>query len=152
MPDGLYDRDILVWSEQQANLLGRLAAGERVNDEVDWPNVIEELEAVGRSELKSCESLLFQAMLHLMKLRLEPDSLAASHWRGEVIRFADQARRSFSPSMRQRIDLPDVYAGALRVVRAGPKGRIEIPASCPYELDEFLAIDPDLASLLARLG
>jgi hypothetical protein len=28
----LYDTDILLWSEQQADLLRRLAAGERVND------------------------------------------------------------------------------------------------------------------------
>ena len=36
MPDGLYDRDALAWAEQQAELLRRLAAGERVNDAVDW--------------------------------------------------------------------------------------------------------------------
>ena len=40
MPDGLHDSDVLIWSEQQADLLRRLAAGERVNDAVDWANVI----------------------------------------------------------------------------------------------------------------
>jgi hypothetical protein len=39
----LYDDDILWWSEQQAELLRRLAAGERVNDQ----DFIEEVEAVG---------------------------------------------------------------------------------------------------------
>lgn len=31
MPDGLYERDALAWSEQQADLLRRLAAGERID-------------------------------------------------------------------------------------------------------------------------
>jgi hypothetical protein len=43
MSDDLYDDDILWWSEQQAELLRRVAAGERVNDQV----VIEEIESVG---------------------------------------------------------------------------------------------------------
>jgi hypothetical protein len=47
MSDDLYDDDILWWSEQQAELLRRVAAGERVNDQVDWDNVVEEIEALG---------------------------------------------------------------------------------------------------------
>ena len=34
-----YDDDILLWSERQAGLLRRRAAGELVNyAEIDWPN------------------------------------------------------------------------------------------------------------------
>jgi hypothetical protein len=43
----LYETDILAWSRHQSDVLRRLAAGERVNDQVDWPNVIEEIESVG---------------------------------------------------------------------------------------------------------
>ena len=46
MPDDLYERDILAWSERQAELLRRVANGERVND-VDWPHVVEEIADVG---------------------------------------------------------------------------------------------------------
>ncbi len=56
MPDDLYDRDFLAWSEHQAALLRRLAAGERVDQAVDWSNVIDEVESLGRSELRACES------------------------------------------------------------------------------------------------
>ena len=61
MPDGLYERDALAWSERQADLLRRLAAGERLNEAVDWPNVIEEVQDVGLSELRAVRSLLVQA-------------------------------------------------------------------------------------------
>ncbi|MBV8574866.1 MAG: DUF29 family protein [Acetobacteraceae bacterium] len=53
MPDALYERDALAWAEQQAKLLRRLAAGERLNPSVDWPNVIEEVQDVGLSELRT---------------------------------------------------------------------------------------------------
>jgi hypothetical protein len=70
MPDGLYERDALAWAEQQADLLRRLASGERLNAAVDWPNVIEEVRDVGLSELRACQSLLEQVLAHLLKLRL----------------------------------------------------------------------------------
>jgi hypothetical protein len=40
MSDDVYDDDILWWSEQQAELLRRVAAGEQAD------NIIEEIEAV----------------------------------------------------------------------------------------------------------
>ena len=47
----LYDNDIVFWREQQADLLRRRAAGERMNDaEIDWPNVAEEIEDVGKCQ------------------------------------------------------------------------------------------------------
>lgn len=51
MISGLYEDDILLWSERQSELLRRRAAGELVNDaEIDWPNVAEEIKDVGRSQ------------------------------------------------------------------------------------------------------
>ncbi len=59
MPDGLYERDFLLWSEAQADLLRRLAAGELVNAAVDWPNLIDEVWDLGNpnstpSKASSC--------------------------------------------------------------------------------------------------
>ena len=67
MSANLYDADILEWSEHQAELLRRVAAGEPVNEAPDWPNIAEELADVGRSELRSCRSLLRQALRHMLK-------------------------------------------------------------------------------------
>ena len=67
----LYDTDILLWSERQAQLLRRRVAGELVNDnDLDWPNIAEEIEDVGRSQLHSVESLLVQALRHMLKAKL----------------------------------------------------------------------------------
>ena len=154
MPDGLYNRDALAWAEQQAELLRRLAAGERVNDTVDWANVIEEVQDVGLSELRSCRSLLRQAMTHLLKLHAWPGSAAAAHWREEAGTFLDDAEQRFSSSMRQRIDLDDLYVKALRRARtatddAGPPH--SLPDICPFTLNELLSGDvKELAAKLAE--
>ncbi len=151
---GLYERDALAWAERQAALLDRLAAGERLNEAVDWANVIEEVRDVGLSELRSCRSLLRQAMLHLLKLHAWPDNPAASRWRDEVGTFLIDAADRFTPSMRQRIDLDDLYAKALHLARqADTSGEARsLPETCPFALDELLATQPDVTVLVARLG
>lgn len=153
MPDGLYERDALAWAEQQAELLRRLAGGERVNDAVDWPNVIEEVQDVGLSELRACRSLLQQAMTHLLKLHAWPGGQAAAHGHDEVGVFLDDAADRFAPSMRQRIGLGELYAKALR--RAQTSQDVTgtprpLPETCPLTLDELLA--GNVAALVAKLG
>ncbi len=155
MPDGLYERDALAWSERQAALLRRLAAGELLNEAVDWANVIEEVADVGLSELRTCRSLLRQAMLHLLKLHAWPGSLAAAHWRDEVGTFLADAEDRFAPSMRQRIGLEELYARALHLARGATDASgaaRPLPEACPFGLDDLLAVQPDLTELLARLG
>ena len=49
----LYNTDILARSERQADLLRRMGAGERVNDQVDWGNVAEEIEDTGNNLVRS---------------------------------------------------------------------------------------------------
>ncbi len=142
MPDGLYDQDVLIWSEQQADLLRRLAAGERVNDSVDWTNVIEEVQDVGQSQLRSCEGLLRQAMLHLLKLHAWPASRSAGHWRQEAGTFLDDAALYFAPSMRQRIDLEALYTKALRRAASATDdsgAALHLPNACPFTLDALLS-------------
>lgn len=67
VPDSLYERDILSWSEHQADRLRRLARGERVDD-VDWTHVVEEIEDVGLSELHAVESALDRLLVHLLQV------------------------------------------------------------------------------------
>ena len=154
MPDNLYEIDALAWAEQQAELLRRLARGERLNETIDWVNVIEEVQDVGLSELRSCRSFLRQALIHLLKHYLEPQSAAAAHWAGEVAGFLVEARDRFSPSMRQRISVTELYAEALGRLRAEANGKRDprLPATSPFTLDDLLANDPEIAALVGKVG
>jgi hypothetical protein len=138
----LYDTDILIWSERQAELLRRVGAGEQVNDQIDWTNVAEEVESVGRSQLAQVKSLLVQALAHMLKAEAWPLSREVPHWRAEALGFRGDAADIFTPSMRQRIDIDQLYARALRRVPETIDGQdpLPLPAACPVTLDDLLAI------------
>jgi hypothetical protein len=136
MSDDLYEHDVVKWAQRQAALLRGVARGERLNEAVDWPHVIEQLEDVGLSELRACESLLRQALLHLLKLHADPGSPAARQWRGEIVGFLGDARARYTASMAQRLDLAAVWRLALRQLQA----EYEQPAmqtDCPFALADL---------------
>ena len=140
MPDDLYDRDVLAWSEQQAELLRRVARGERIND-IDWTHVVEEIEDVGQSELNAVRSYLLQMLVRLLKLHGWPNLSAGRHWRSEIIGFQTHAAQRFAPSMRQRIDLDAIFDRAVRQIeplRLGGYPAIAPATSCPVSLDQLL--------------
>ena len=144
MPDGLYERDFLLWSEAQTELLRKLAVGELVNAAVDWPNLIDEVGELGKSELNAFESLVLQALIHLLRCQAWPASVAYRYWRAETNTLVSGARRRFAPSMRQKVDLQSLYRDALRSVRldnddSGPAEAL--PEGCPLTLDQRLADD-----------
>ena len=137
----LYDADILEWSEQQANLLRRRAAGELINEsELDWPNLAGEIEDVGSNRLHAVESLLVQALRHILKAEAWPLARDAPTWRADAVDFRRQARRRFVPSMRQKIDLDVLYADALAATPETTEGQPPqpLPQTCPVTLDELL--------------
>jgi hypothetical protein len=105
--DSIYERDILEWSEQQAALLRRRAAGELINDaELDWPNVAEEIEALGKSERSALASHIAIVIEHLAKLETSPAIEPRVGWQETVLRARadiDELLQT-SPSMRPSLD------------------------------------------------
>lgn len=139
----LYETDILEWSEQQAALLRCLAAGERVNDRhPDWANIAEEIEGVGSDRLHAVEALLGQALRHMLKAEAWSQARDAPVWRADAIDFRQQAGRRFVPSMRQKIDVAQLYRQALRALPESIDGELPRPVAeaCPVTLDELLAV------------
>jgi hypothetical protein len=132
----LYDEDILTWSEQQAELLRRRSA-----NALDWDNLAEEIEDVGRSQLRPVESHLIQALLRDLKAEAWPLSRDVPHWRAEARGQRDDARSAFTPSMAQRIDVSALYRRALRRMPETIDGQppLAAPETCIVTLDDLLA-------------
>ena len=81
-----YDTDILVWSEQQAALLRRRAAGELLNEaDLDWSNIAEEIESLGRSDRRELRSRVATILVHLIKLEASPATDPRAGWRVTVL-------------------------------------------------------------------
>ena len=139
MSDTLYEKDIVAWSEQQADLLRRRSA-----NALDWDNLAEEIEDVGKSQTQRVASLLVHALRHMLKAMAWPDYRDAPTWRADAIDFRRQARRRFAPSMRKDLDIPDLYADALAATPRTMDGlppQCELPPTCPWALDQLLSDD-----------
>ncbi len=151
----LYDADILLWSEQQADLLRRFARGERVNDAVDWENVIEEVGDVGRSEFNSVASLIEVGLTPLLLAHASPRPGPVGHWRPEARTALAGAARRYAPSMGPRLDLDELWALAAAArdklaAEGGPAA--PLPERCPFAVEDLVQRPPDLDALLVRLA
>jgi hypothetical protein len=83
----LYDRDFQRWIEETVEQLRR-----RDFTVVDWENLIEEIESMGKSNRHAIKSLLIQLLLHLLKLVYWDTERAynANKWKVEIANFRDQ--------------------------------------------------------------
>ena len=134
----LYEEDVVLWSEQQAELLRRRATG---NDrEIDWLNVAEEIESLAKSDRREIHNRLTVICEHLLKWRFQPDGRGGS-WRGSIIEARDQIADLIeeSPSL--------VPYPATRLVRAYARGRrraetetglLDLPTVCPWTIEQLL--------------
>jgi hypothetical protein len=86
---------------------------------------------VGRSDLRSVESLLLQAFMHMLKAEAWPNSLSVPTWQSDALLFRAQARRAFSPSMRQRIDVGELYTMRHRLQTKAGKQRYALRKQTP---------------------
>ncbi len=144
----LYEKDFYAWTQQQAKAL-RALARTRPNVPVDWQHLIEEVEALGRSERHAVESFLETVIEHLLKLVYSPAAAPRAGWIVTVSRTRRQLRRRLTPSLRRhlRTHLAGIYEDARKVVadtlRAYGEGEAaaRLPQHCPWTLRQLL--DPD---------
>ncbi len=141
-----YDTDFLAWTQEQARLL-RDAAQDRPNTPIDWENVAEEIESMGRSELRAVESALVRVIEHLLKLEHSPATAPRGDWKLSVVEHRDRVARdlSASPSLRGKIDLSGIHRTARKMAALGLERdglpNDALPAECPYTLDQILDDD-----------
>jgi hypothetical protein len=101
MDGSLYDEDYYTWAKRQAAALRALSTRAPSN-EVDWANLIEEVEDLGKNVVRAVQSALVRLMEHAALLALAPDDHRDRvHWLVEMAAFRDQAVDDYAPSMRQ---------------------------------------------------
>lgn len=136
----LYDRDYYQWLTEAATALN---AG-RWND-LDVANLVDELDAMGKSQKRAIESYLKILLLHLLKWTFQPGMRSGS-WRSSI----RNARLGICDRIEESPSLQDYPATCLkkcyRVARANAADETglsidQFPANCPFALADILRED-----------
>lgn len=138
----LYHQDIYLWTEEIARLLKA-----RQFDEVDWQNVIEEIEALGRSERDKLLSSLKVLTWHLLKWKYQPTKRTDS-WKRTILRERRNVEEYLedTPSLKQfLVDaewMTKVYRRAVREA-ADETGldKEAFPVENEFDLEQMLDAD-----------
>jgi hypothetical protein len=131
----LYDNDFVLWSERQSELLRRLASGEPVNESPDWPNIVEEVEVLGKRDKREVLSRVATILFHLIKLQASPANEPREGREDTVFEQRGRLRSVLkdSSSLRPTIatvaaeELPDARERAARSLSAhGAQARVDL--------------------------
>jgi uncharacterized protein DUF29 len=100
----LYQRDFVAWSRQQATAL-RAAVRTGSNQELDWENLAEEIEDLGRSVRRELRNQLTRIIHHLLKLEHSPAENPRRGWKSSVreARSEIAVLLSENPSLRSEL-------------------------------------------------
>ena len=153
----IYDDDILEWSKQQAAALRHVARTRpEVSNVIDWDNVAEEIEGVGRSEFVAVQSFIRQILVHVIKAVSVPQASSLLHWRREVVAFHTDLLDRITPSMHARIDVSKLWQQAFAQAAAdlavhGQTVFAALPRECPLVLADLLAPEFDFIEAAAAV-
>ena len=157
----LYRKDGHAWAKQQAAALRR-----RDYERIDWENVIEEIEAMGRAERKPWVTNCARALEHMLAIEHCKGATPgeARHWRDEVGAFRIEMAAAIDASHSLQGEYDEILALAWKQGRALGIRRLakyaatsagaddarpfqravkaQLPADCPYLVDHVTAYDP----------
>lgn len=141
----LYDDDFYAWTQAQARALkARDAAA------LDWPNLLEEIETLGRSEKRALQSGLQIALTHLLKLAYTLGSTDPMRgWRISARGGRRVAQRALAEqrSLRSQLDevLPLAYGYAKQdahdELSDHGDSHVPFPDTCPWTPEQVLDDD-----------
>jgi hypothetical protein len=128
---GLYDRDFVRWTEEQATALRSVASGG--NARPDYENLIEEIESLGSALKHELASRIATIIEHLLKLEFSPAALPESGWRSTIRRERGLVEDLLNenPSLRVRVpsDVERTWRRVSRLVARDLDDRGEDAAS-----------------------
>ncbi|EDL8063690.1 DUF29 domain-containing protein [Salmonella enterica] len=132
-----YDADFYGWTQEQAELLrsGQL-------DALDLANLVEEIEAMGRSEKRELQSRLVKLFAHLLKWRYQ-EARRGMSWQLTIKgqRLNIEECLDDNPSLKSK--LPEIMAKAYEHARleAAKETGMKLstfPELCPWEFEEAM--------------
>ncbi|MHC5860538.1 DUF29 domain-containing protein [Nostoc sp.] len=132
----LYESNYLQWLEETIKCLKN-----RQLADVDYENLIEELQDLAKNEKRRVRSLLEQIIRHLLLYQYwdleKPRN--ANHWAAKIISFRNQLNEDLSANLRNHLEdnFNIIYSNFLDYVNAKTQ-LTNLPELCPYTLEQIL--------------
>lgn len=135
-PASGYDTDVYAWAMRQADLLRH-----KQLDGIDWGNVAEEIESLGKEQRHALRSSYRLLVMHLLKWQYQPPRRSRS-WSNTIGRERSniEERELDNPSLKTIA--PDLVAEGYGLARQGAArettlSRDAFPAECPYTIEQL---------------
>lgn len=135
-----YETDFYGWTQEQASLLrsGQLS-------ELDTQNLLEEIEAMGRSELRELVNRLKVLLIHLLKWKHQP-SFRGRSWLLTIEEQRNQVDDVIGDNPGLKPKLPKALQDAYRHAIVGAERetglpRRTFPDTCPWTFEQIINLD-----------
>jgi hypothetical protein len=137
MMNSLYESDFYAWTQQQAELLKH-----KTWEALDLPNLIEEIESLGRQERQELRNRLGVLLGHLLKWQYQPSNRGNS-WLATIRGQRREAARVLRENPSLKPYLPEAVclgyeSGVDLAVRETGMDYDTFPAECPYTIEQIL--------------
>jgi hypothetical protein len=112
----LHNQDFNLWIEE---IKQKIQNQDFVD--MDWDNLLDEIDDMGKSEKRSLESYLQRLIEHILKLKYWESERERNyrHWRAEVANFRNQINRLLkrNPSFKRYMEeiYPEIFAEVVQV-------------------------------------
>ena len=134
----LYDQDFYAWTTETAKALK-----EQDFSRIDLEHLIEEIESVGASERRELKSRLKQLLMHLLKLKYQPNYVNTTSW---IRSIKMQRKELFSlfksmPSLKSTVESEVIDVYPIAVLMASEETGLDessFPKTCPYSVNQLL--------------
>ena len=132
-----HEKDFYGWAVSTAQLLR-----EGKMKEVDFENIIEEIEALGISEKHQLINRLSLVISHLLKWQYEPN-IRGHSWVYTIREQRDQAKFHIedNPSLKRKLDeiLTRAYkVGVSKAAKDTTLDKKDFPSECPYTFEQIM--------------
>ena len=134
----LHDRDFNLWIEEVKTAIQNKDA-----EAMDWDNLLDEIDDMGKSEKRSLESYLELLVAHILKLKYWETERERNykHWQVEVVNFRKRIQRLLKRSPSLKTYMEEVYPEIYQDVVDTWQIEFDIPKKTSIFLEEILAKD-----------
>lgn len=136
-----YESDVVAWANEQAAFIraGRF-------DMLDLEHIADEIEDVGKSELRELESRMAVLLAHLLKWQFQPTHRGSS-WECTINDQRSMISRrltrtpSLKPYLRDEEFWQEAWADGRRIAESETGVLNKFPKSCPWSCEQVMNVE-----------